>query len=114
MVESELDAVFHALAHPVRRGLVARLAGGERTVGELAAPLRMSLASASKHLDVLERAGLIRRITHGRTRVCRLDPAPLQRAAGWLQLDVQPAPRPESHDEPQAETIFRSGPQPDR
>jgi DNA-binding transcriptional ArsR family regulator len=113
MVDPDLDAVFQALAHPVRRGLLARLAGGELTVGELAAPLDMSLAAASKHLDVLERAGLVRRAARGRSRVCSLDPEPLRRAAGWLALDVTPPPQPQADEEPAAETVFRSGPVPD-
>jgi DNA-binding transcriptional ArsR family regulator len=85
MVEG-MDAVFHALAHGARRDMLGRLAAGELTVGELAAPLTMSLAAASKHVQVLERAGLVRRTVDGRRHVCRLDPAPLASAAAWLRF----------------------------
>jgi DNA-binding transcriptional ArsR family regulator len=86
MVEDQerLDGAFHALAHPARRDMLRRLAGGELTVGELAAPVSMSLAAASKHIQVLERAGLVRRTVAGRRHVCRLDPAPLASASEWL------------------------------
>src|SRR3954447_18081742 len=85
MVEDQdLDGAFHALAHPARRDMLRRLAGGARTVGELAAPVTMSLAAASKHVQVRERAGLVRRTVDGRRHVCRLDPAPLAAAHDWL------------------------------
>jgi DNA-binding transcriptional ArsR family regulator len=80
----ELDAVFHALAHDARRTMLRRLAGGELTIGELAAPLEMSLAAASKHVKVLEEAGLVRRTIDGRRHVCRLEPRPLSEATTWL------------------------------
>ena len=79
-----LDGVFHALAHDARRTMLRRLAAGELTVGELAAPLRMSLAAASKHIKVLEQAGLVRRTIDGRRHVCRLEPRPLSEATAWL------------------------------
>jgi DNA-binding transcriptional ArsR family regulator len=60
-----MDAVFHALAHEARRGMVARLSAGPLTVGQLAAPLAMSLAAAAKHVQVLERAGLVQRVVDG-------------------------------------------------
>lgn len=114
MVDDELDAVFQALAHPVRRGMLARLAAGELTVGELAAPLAMSLAAASKHLDVLERAGLVHRAAHGRTRKCRLDRGPLARAAAWLAIDaVGPSATVNAPATAEPAAIFRSGPVPD-
>jgi DNA-binding transcriptional ArsR family regulator len=81
-----MDAVFHALAHGARRDMLGRLADGELTVGELAAPLQMSLAAASKHIQVLERAGLVRRTIDGRRHVCRLDAAPLASATAWLRF----------------------------
>jgi DNA-binding transcriptional ArsR family regulator len=86
MVEGDaaMDSVFHALAHGARRDMLGRLAGHELTVGELAEPLAMSLAAASKHIKVLERAGLVQRTVDGRRHVCRLDPAPLASAAEWL------------------------------
>lgn len=87
MVEYEspaLDSVFHALGDATRRGMLAELARGERTVGQLAAPHRMSLAAASKHIKTLERAGLVRREISGRTHRCRLDPGPLATARQWL------------------------------
>ena len=79
-----MDDVFHALAHRARRDMLGRLAGTELTVGELAEPLEMSLAAASKHIQVLERAGLVGRTVEGRRHVCRLEPAPLATAAEWL------------------------------
>jgi DNA-binding transcriptional ArsR family regulator len=81
--KKSLDAAFHALAHPTRRAMLALLAEGERTVGELAAPFRVSLAASSKHLAVLERAGLVRRRIEGRTHTCRIDPEPLAEVAEW-------------------------------
>ncbi len=81
-----MDAVFQALAHGARREMVGRLAGGELTVGELAEPLEMSLAAASKHVKVLERAGLVRRTVEGRRHVCQLEPGPLVSAATWLRF----------------------------
>lgn len=87
MVEEDvrLDPVFRALAHGARRAMVGRLAAGELTVGELAEPLAMSLAAASKHVQTLERAGLVQRTVAGRHHVCRLDPAALAPAATWLR-----------------------------
>jgi DNA-binding transcriptional ArsR family regulator len=88
MVEDSvgMDAVFHALAHEARRSMLRRLAGGELTVGELAEPLTMSFAAASKHVKVLENAGLVRRTVAGRQHVCRLDPGPLADATAWLRF----------------------------
>ena len=80
MVKSEaLSDVFHALGDPTRRQMLLDLAQGERTVGELAEPFAMSLAAASKHIKVLESAGLLRRGIRWRTHVCRLEPGPLAR-----------------------------------
>ena len=81
-----MDAVFHALAHGARREMVGRLAEGELTVGELAEPLTMSLAAASKHVKVLERAGLLRRTVDGRRHLCRLQPGALASASAWLRF----------------------------
>jgi DNA-binding transcriptional ArsR family regulator len=88
MVEKldEMDGVFHALSHGVRRDMLGRLAAGELTVGELAEPLTMSLAAASKHVKVLERVGLVRRTVDGRRHVCRLEPGPLASASAWLRF----------------------------
>ena len=80
-----LDSVFHALSDPTRRRMLAQLAGGGTTVGALASPFAMSLAAASKHVKVLERAGLVHRTVDGRRHVCRLEPAPLASAAAWLR-----------------------------
>jgi DNA-binding transcriptional ArsR family regulator len=80
-----LDEVFAALADPTRRAILARLATGEATVTELAKPFSISLPAISKHLKVLERAGLIVRSRAGQWRPCRLQPAPLEDAAEWLQ-----------------------------
>src|SRR5882672_12878750 len=81
-----LDRVFQALTDSTRRQMLRGLAGRERTVGELAEPFRISLAAASKHIKVLERAGLVRRTVQGRTHFCRLDPKPLADAAAWLEF----------------------------
>jgi DNA-binding transcriptional ArsR family regulator len=87
MVEQHpLDAVFHALGDATRRRMLADLASGERTVGQLAEPFAMSLAAASKHVKALEAAGLLRREIRGRTHLCRLEPAPLASAAEWLRF----------------------------
>ncbi|WP_226573805.1 ArsR/SmtB family transcription factor [Acuticoccus sediminis] len=89
MVECEapqLDTVFHALGDATRRRMLADLVGGERSVGELAEPFAMSLAAASKHIKVLEKAGLIRREVRGRTHICHLDPGPLASAHDWLSV----------------------------
>jgi DNA-binding transcriptional ArsR family regulator len=80
-----LDRVFHALAHPARRAMLRRLAGGEHNLSELAAPLRMSFPAASKHVRVLERARLVRRRVVGRTHLCRIEGKPLAAATGWLE-----------------------------
>ncbi len=86
MVESpvEVDEVFHALSHATRRDMLGRLRESTLTVGQLAEPLTVSLAAASKHVGVLERAGLVQRTVQGRTHVCRLTPGPLASAAAWL------------------------------
>jgi DNA-binding transcriptional ArsR family regulator len=80
----QLDFVFHALGDPTRRRMLSELAGGERTVGQLADPFAISLAAASKHIKTLENAGLIRREVRGRTHHCRLEPGPLAQAHEWL------------------------------
>ena len=79
-----LDGVFSALADPTRRDMLRRLAAGERTITELAEPCEMSFAAASKHVRVLERAGLVRRTVQGRTHRCRLEPQPLAAAQAWI------------------------------
>ena len=79
-----LNEIFGALADPTRRAILARLALGETSVGELAEPFEMSLPAVSKHLGVLETAGLIQREKQGRVRRCQLDGRPLESAAGWI------------------------------
>ncbi len=81
----ELDAVFHALSNETRRSVLHRLVDAELTVSELAAPLPMSLAAASKHVQVLERAGIVRRTVSGRRHLMRLEPQPLAGADRWLR-----------------------------
>ena len=83
--DNRLDETFAALANPTRRAILARLAEGEATVNELAAPFDMTLPAVSKHIKVLERAGLIERGRHAQFRPCRLDPAPLADVAGWAE-----------------------------
>ena len=80
----QMSSVFHALGDATRRQMLRDLADGERTVSDLAKPFAMSLAAASKHIRVLEGAGLIRREVRGRMHVCRLDPGPLASAHEWL------------------------------
>ena len=84
MTATELDRTFSALADPTRRAILARLAAGETTVTELAEPFAMSLPAVSKHLKVLERAGLIVRGRDAQWRPCRLAPAPLAEVSAWL------------------------------
>lgn len=85
MAPDLIDATFAALADPTRRAILARLATGEATVSELAEPFNISQPSISKHLKVLERAGLISRGRAAQTRPCRLQPEPLQQAAQWIE-----------------------------
>ena len=82
---STYDALFQALADPTRRAMLRDLASHPRTVSELAAPFDISLAGASKHIQVLERAGLIQREVQGRVHTCRLDARPLHAGAEWLR-----------------------------
>ena len=81
----QLDTLFHALGDATRRGMLASLTLGERSVGDLAEPFAMSFAGASKHVKVLEDAGLIRREVRGRTHICSLEPGPLAGASEWLR-----------------------------
>lgn len=86
MIEDHtLDEVFHALADPTRRAMLQSLSRSRHTVGELAAPFSITLAAASKHIKVLERAGLVRRSIEGRTHVCRLDAGPLHAGMEWMR-----------------------------
>jgi DNA-binding transcriptional ArsR family regulator len=84
-----LDQVFHALADSTRRAILRDIVRREQTVGELAQPYQMSLAAVSKHLDVLERASLIRRERRGACRMVRLNPKPLEAAQSWLAFYEQ-------------------------
>lgn len=84
MTQADLSPVFHALSDPTRRAILARLAAGPATVGEVAAPFPMSAPAVTKHLKVLEAAGLLRRERHGRTHVLHLAPHPLKDAAAWI------------------------------
>lgn len=86
---TDLDAVFTALADPTRRAILARLAEGEACVGDLAEPHDMSLAAVSRHVRVLESAGLMHRTKQGRNILCRFDGAPLNEAFGWLAHHTQ-------------------------
>jgi DNA-binding transcriptional ArsR family regulator len=88
MVEDsvELDDVFHALANRARRQMLGRLNDGPLTVGQLAEPLSMTLAAISKHIKVLERAGLVRQSVVGRQHLCHLDPQLLASAVAWLNF----------------------------
>ena len=81
----QLSATFAALADPTRRAILARLAAGERSVTELAEPFKMSMPAVSKHLRVLERAGLIARRREAQWRPCRLEPAPIRAVSDWAE-----------------------------
>jgi DNA-binding transcriptional ArsR family regulator len=85
MTPARLDATFSALADPTRRAILARLARGEASVMELAEPFAMSQPAISKHLKVLERAGLISRGRDAQRRPCKLEAAPLHDANAWLE-----------------------------
>ena len=82
---AQLDATFAALSDPTRRAILSRLSGGEASVLELARPFEMSLPAISKHLKVLERAGLITRGREAQWRPCKLSPRPLQGASEWIE-----------------------------
>jgi|SRR5215813_7950622 len=86
MALDQLSTTFAALADPTRRAILARLASGDASVTELAEPFDMSLPAVSKHLKVLERAGLIVRSRDAQWRPCRLEPAPLKDIADWTAL----------------------------
>lgn len=85
MARDQLSATFAALADPTRRAILARLVTGERSVTELAEPFTMSMPAVSKHLRVLERAGLIARGRDAQWRPCRLEAAPLKEVAEWTE-----------------------------
>jgi DNA-binding transcriptional ArsR family regulator len=85
MVEKRLDATFRALADPTRRGMLANLARGEKSIGELAEPFDITFAGAAKHVKVLEGAGLIDRRKAGRKQICTLKAEPLAEAEQWLR-----------------------------
>jgi DNA-binding transcriptional ArsR family regulator len=84
MQQDHLSSTFAALADPTRRAILARLAAGETSVTELAEPFAMSLPAVTKHLKVLEKAGLISRGRHAQWRPCKLEAAPLQQASDWV------------------------------
>ena len=83
-MEAQLDTTFRALADPTRRAILARLAKGDASVLDLAEPFDMTQPAVSKHLKVLERAGLIARSRDAQRRPCRLEPRPLKQAADWI------------------------------
>jgi len=85
MASDHLSATFAALADPTRRAILARLASGEISVTELAEPFEMSLPAVTKHLKVLERAGLITRGREAQWRPCKLEARPLQQASDWIE-----------------------------
>jgi len=82
----QLNNVFHALADPTRRAMLQSLALQALSVGELAEPYEISLAAASKHIKVLERAGLVQRSVQGRTHICRLDAEPMKDGLEWMRF----------------------------
>ncbi|HUO81810.1 MAG TPA: metalloregulator ArsR/SmtB family transcription factor [Gammaproteobacteria bacterium] len=82
---AQLDAVFHALADPTRRAMLRSLTDQDQSISELAAPFDMSLEAVSKHVKVLERAGLVQRTVQGRTHLCRLDARPMHGGLEWMR-----------------------------
>lgn len=84
-MSNQLDSTFAALAHPTRRAILARLVKGEATVNQLAEPFEMSLPAISKHIRVLEDAGLITRGRNAQFRPCRLNPTPLEEVSHWTE-----------------------------
>ena len=130
MPDDRLSHTFAALADPTRRAILARLVQGETSVTSLAEPFQMSLPAVSKHLKVLERAGLVSRGREAQWRPCRLDAGPLKEATDWLEpyraqwearfdrLDallqqLQEAPSPDVQpDTPRAEPRTRKPPRP--
>jgi DNA-binding transcriptional ArsR family regulator len=84
--QAELDRSFLALSHPVRRAIVERLVDGPATVGQASSGLGVSKPAVTKHLKVLEGAGVLSRTVSGRTHVLRLEPRPLREASRWLEL----------------------------
>jgi DNA-binding transcriptional ArsR family regulator len=85
MATDPLSTIFAALADPTRRAIIARLARGEASVTELAEPFQMSMPAITKHLKVLERAGLVARGRDAQWRPCRLEAGPLKEVAGWVE-----------------------------
>ena len=85
-LDAPLDLVFRALGDPTRRKMLVRLAESEQTVGDLAAPFDITFAAVSKHVKVLEQAGLVHRSRRGRQQVCRLEPGPLAEAQAWMKF----------------------------
>ena len=85
MSTDTLSTTFAALADPTRRAILARLARGETSVSELAEPFKLSLPTVSKHLKVLQRAGLVEQGRHAQWRPCRLEAAPLKEVADWVE-----------------------------
>ena len=83
---ASLDNIFHALADPTRRAMLRSLTAGERSIGQLSAPFSMSFPAASKHVRVLEAAGLVRRRIEGRSHLCRIEASPLAAADDWLRF----------------------------
>jgi DNA-binding transcriptional ArsR family regulator len=100
--DDELDRTFAALADPTRRAILARLAEGEATVNMVARPFEMSLQAVSRHLKVLERAGLITRRRDAQFRPCALEEAPLLAAARWIQQNRETGRQEADHAGPEA------------
>jgi DNA-binding transcriptional ArsR family regulator len=84
--DAQLDTIFRALSDPTRRAMLRSLSRNEQSLSQLAAPIEMSFPAASKHVRVLEQAGLVRRRVEGRTHICTLEPAPLAAATDWLSF----------------------------
>lgn len=85
-MQASLDHVYHAISDPTRRAVLMRLAAGETSIGELSKPYAMTLPAFSKHIRVLEQAGLVSKEKRGRTYYCQLVPGPLEDATEWLEF----------------------------
>ncbi|OGT81549.1 MAG: hypothetical protein A3H91_10780 [Gammaproteobacteria bacterium RIFCSPLOWO2_02_FULL_61_13] len=83
--QHQLDLVFGALAHPIRRGILARLSTGEATIAELARPFKVSAPAITRHMRILEEAGLLSRTRQGREHHCRMEQQRLQEAGAWME-----------------------------
>ena len=105
--DQTLDQLFHALSDPTRRAVLADLATGPKAIGDLAAPFKMALPSFTKHIGVLEKAGLIKTLKKGRSRICSLAPGHLGPLNGWLSDQDKAQDQSDKTDHSQHLTLIR-------